>query len=221
MNPQSSISLKLYTIVFAGILGLQAAWLLVPEFVRSPVLFFPSNDAEDTEVATHRDAAAAAARIGWLRGDLSVDYAITASAPLLRHSTHAPDAETTLIAEHAAARAPYDSRIWLLLAAIKASSNWSDAVTLAQLKMSYYTSPNDVRLIPLRLQIATRSQVISDDELQALVAHEIQTIIHRPNLKQIITDAYHGASPTGRRFIETKLADSDPSFLSELKIIRP
>jgi hypothetical protein len=220
---RSPVSLKLYAIIFAGVLGLQAAWLLAAEIIRSPIPFFPSNRAEVEYVTAHRDPAATAARIGWLRGDFWVDYAISADAELLNNiDAHVANNEMKQATTHAAAFAPYNSRVWLLLAAINAQLGWTDDKTLAQLKMSYYTSPNDVRLIPLRIQIATQSLTITDDELQGLVGHEIRTIIlHKPALKQSIAIAYRGASPSGRHFIEGKLAEFDPNFLTELRATRP
>jgi hypothetical protein len=88
--------------------------------------------------------------------------------------------------------------------------------------MSYYTSPNDIRLIPLRIQIATRSDSIADEELQNLVGHEIRTIVVRaPTLKPVIATAYRRASPPGRSLIEAKLAEFDPKFLTELRATKP
>jgi hypothetical protein len=223
MNSHSPISLRLFAIIFAGILGLQAAWLLATELPRSRMPFFPSNKGEVDDVTVHRKSAAAAARIGWLRGELWVDYAISVDAELIGNTiANVSNDEAKLVTDRAVALVPYDSRAWLLLAMINAQQDWKDDKTLAQLKMSYYTSPNDVRLIPLRLQIATQSRAINDDELQGLVAHEMRTIIrHTPDMKQSIAVAYRGASPTGRHFIEEKLTELDPGFLTELRATRP
>lgn len=223
MISPSPISLKLYAIIFAVALGAQAAWLLAAEFIRSPMPFFPSNKDEIEFAIAHRNTAATAAWIGWPRGDLWADYAISADAELVGSiNTNASNNEAQFVTNRAVAIAPYDARVWLLLTAINARQGWKDDKTLAQLKMSYYTSPNDVRLIPLRIQLATQSPAIIDGELQDLVAHEIRTIIlHKPAMKQSIAIAYRGASPNGRRFIEEKLADFDRNLLAELRATRP
>ena len=127
-----------------------------------------------------------------------------------------------LATEYAAALAPYDSRAWLMLAATNIQSESKSSEMLAQLKMSYYTSANDVRLMPIRIQIATRSSVITDDELQSFVENDIRTIVlHKPDLKRAIALAYRGASPSGRRFLEGKLTALDPKFLPELQGAKP
>lgn len=228
MNSPSPFRLRLYAITFATVLGAQATWFLAAELTRPSIVFFPTDQSEIENLTVYRDAAAIASRIGWPRGDLWVDYALTVDAEILSQiETAAPGAHGTsevinLVTTHAATLAPYDARAWLLLAAINAKPGWKDDKILAQLKMSYYTSPNDIRLIPLRIQIATRSDSIADEELQNLVGHEIRTIVARaPILKPIIATAYRRASPAGRRLIEAKLAEFDPEFLTELRATKP
>jgi hypothetical protein len=222
MTSPSPRLLRLCAIIFAGILAVQAAWLLTAEFTRVPMPYFPSTKA-DLEFATaHRNAAAVAAQLGWLRGDLWTDDAIAADAGLLNDAGAQVSDDAKQITEHAAAFAPYDSRVWLLLAAINARLGWKDDKTLAQLKMSYYTSRNDIRLIPTRIQIAAQSPAIKDDELQGLVTHDVRTILlHKPNLKPIIAIAYRGASQAGRHLMEGVLAELDPKLLSELRTPKP
>jgi hypothetical protein len=223
MMTRAPISFRLYVTIFAVVLGLQAAWLLSAELIRVPLPFFPSDKTEIEYMSAHRDRAATAAWIGWLRGDLWADYAFTADSRLLNDAgARAANDQTELMSERALARAPYDSRLWLLLSAINVESGWKNDKTLAQLKMSYYTAPNDTRLIPLRIPIALQSQAIGDEEMQGLVAHEIRSLIqHKPELKPIIAMAYRGASSAGRHFIEEKLAELDRKFLIELQAIRP
>ena len=214
-------------IVFVVVLGLQAAWILIPEIIRKPLPYFPASQTEINTLIEHRDAAVAAAKVAWVRGDLWVDYALTADAGFLisidkiTRSPNETEAESRQIAEHAAAHAPYDARVWLLLSAINAKSGWKNDKALAQLKMSFYTSPNDIRLIPLRMRIATRLESIADDELQNLIEHEIRTAVRKPGLRSIIATAYREASPAGRQFIEAKLAVLDPNLASELRAGRP
>jgi hypothetical protein len=223
VTTRTPISFRLYAIIFAVVLGLQAAWLLSAELMRVPLPFFPSDKSEIEYASAQRDRAAAAAWLGWLRGDLWADYALTADSRLLNDvPASAANDKTKPVSERALALASYDARLWLLLSAINAQSGWKDDKTLAQLKMSYYTAPNDTRLIPLRMVTAMQSQAIGDEELQGLAEHEIRTLtLRKPELKPIIVMAYRGASPAGRRFIEEKLAALDRKFLIELQTTRP
>lgn len=222
--------LRLYATIFAAVIGLQSIWLLGAEMTRPTLPFFPISKAEAKIVAPHHAAAAAAARIGWPRGDLWVDYAMSEDADFLSDTVSRITSDTAqgsnnniyLTTEHAAALAPYDSRAWLMLAATNSQSGLRTSKMLAQIKMSYYTSPNDIRLIPFRIQVAAQSSVIADDELQSFVESDIRTIIlHNPKLKYAIVPAYLRASPAGRRFLEDKLAELDARFLAELRAAKP
>src|SRR3974390_2051069 len=64
--------------LFAGVLTLQAAWLLVTEFIRPGLPYFPQPTA--TEEASAGSRAEMAASIGWLRGELWTDAAIAGSS---------------------------------------------------------------------------------------------------------------------------------------------
>src|ERR1035437_3055762 len=217
---RTPLAFRLCVILFAGVLGLQAAWVLSAELLRRPINFFPNDTREIESRFAQSGAAATAAEVGWLRGDLWADYALSADSILLIEPPPAND-RTKMVSEQAAALAPYDARLWLLLAAINAKNGLSDGKTVAQLKVSFYTAPNDIRLIPLRLRIATQSPSISDDELQKLIEHELRTALRKPELKPIIATAYRDASTAGRQFIETTLTVFDAGFLSELHARSP
>lgn len=229
MNLRQPNRLRVFAFIFGVVLSLQAVWLLAAEITRPALPFFPMNEADVKAAAARASAAATAARIGWPRGNLWVNYAMAADADVIgniesglpQNSRRVSD-DLRSITERAVALAPYDSRAWLMLAAINSQSASQASETLAQIKMSYYTSPNDVRLMPFRIQIATRSSLIADDELQSFVENELCTIVQRsPDLKHSIALAYRGASPAGRRFLDSKLADLDAGFLAELHNTRP
>jgi hypothetical protein len=221
--------LRLFATSFAIILAIQSAWFLGPELVRPALPFFPANEAQVKIAASQTNAAASAVWLGWPRGDLWTDYAMTVDTGFLGDTENGTNSgaqsannELHSIAGHAATLAPYDSRAWLLVAASDIQSRPHDNQALAQIKMSYYTSPNDARLMPFRIQLATRSSLIADDELQSFVGNELRTIIlHSPDLKPSIALAYRSASPVGRRFLESKLADLDNGFLHQLQSEKP
>lgn len=218
--PRAPKSFRVYAGTFAIVLGLQAAWLLSAELLRPDLPFFPTNKSEIDSAASQRGKAAAAASIGWLRGDLWADYALTADGnPFNADGSTADKGEP--VSAKALAAAPYEARLWLLLSRLNAQAGWKDEKTLAQLKMSYYTAPNDTRLFASRLQSAMQPQAVGDDELRPLVAHEIGAIVMRkPELKPVIADAYRTTNAAGRRLIEEQLTALDRAFLAELQTKR-
>ena len=229
MPLQSPILVRRLATGFAIVLGLQAAWILAAELTRPEMGFFPGNAAEAKIAAAHNSSTAAAARIGWPRGELWTDHAVTASAALLGEiengvALSASDLSNNAngIAETAAALAPSDARVWLLLAMNNAQSASNDGKAFAQLKMSYYTSPYSDDLFPLRIQVAARSPHIADEELSSFVEYEVGMVIrNKPKLIGFIASAYRTASPAGRRFLEIALAKLDPKYLAEVKATRP
>ena len=210
---------------FALVLGLLAAWIMAAELSRPSLGAFPANVVEAKAMAQQNSAAATAAWIGWPRGELWADYAVTANAGSIGATnasgpSRADDAANG-VAETAAKLTPSDARTWLLLA-MNAQTSANDPKTLALLKMSYYTSPYSDALFPLRIQVATRSLSITDEELSSFVEYELGVVVgQKPNLKRSIAPAYRTASPAGRRFFESALAKLDPAYLAELKASKP
>jgi hypothetical protein len=125
--------------------------------------------------------------------------------------------EARAAAERALLFAPHDARIWLALANIYSTFDRLNAKASAAARMSFYTGPNEVQLIPARLQLALSSPAISEKDFQQLVAHDLRTIVSRkPDLKPAILDAYQYASPEGQQFVRDTLKDLDQNLLSSL-----
>jgi hypothetical protein len=206
----------------ACILGLAAAWLLVVEIIRPNVPYLPDDAASAEAASSHRLAAGVSAEIAILRGDLWADYAITLAPQMtmdarspLEASAAEPLEAARSAASHAADLAPHDSRTWLYLAMIELRLNRDAA---GSLKMSYYTGPNDARLIPLRIIVAVRSPAINDPELKLLVRSEIRAIVfRRTDAKQLLLAAYNDALPEGKRFIEAAVAELNPALQAEIR----
>lgn len=226
MAPHSPALLRMYAVFFAAVLGLQAAWIVAAELSRPSLPFFPINKADAEEAAARHTAAATAAHIGWPRGDLWVENAITATASVLSKVANGGTEKTApnqsyRIAQTAAALAPSDARIWLVLATLNRESS-NDSAALAQLKMSYYTSPYNEDLFPLRIQMIARSTAINDDELRGFVDYEVGMVIReRPDLKQSVVSAYRNGSPAGRRVLDAAVGNKDPQLLAKLRAIGP
>jgi hypothetical protein len=210
-------ALRTCALIFAGVLGLQAFWVIATEVLRPAVAYFPADSAASEVAVGQRNTALFAAGIAVMRGDLWADYAITLLSELLTDAKNAKASgakdlseDTRNVAITAAKLTPTDSRIWLLLALIDQRLDWLGRGVPGPLKMSYYTGPNAVALIPTRLLVATRSAAITDPELQDLVGREIRTIItRRPDLRPALFVAYRDALPEGRRLIEAKVGDLD------------
>ena len=87
-----------------------------------------------------------------------------------------------ITAERAARWSPHDARAWLVVAGLadqiaRAANKAADA-----LKLSYYTGPNSLALVPLRLFVA--AGIRWDEELRGMVRADIQHIVlQRPSLK--------------------------------------
>jgi hypothetical protein len=223
LNPSAPNWLRLGATVFAAVLGVSAVWMLTVELIRPALPFFPEDVATARAAAAHRGAAGAAAWSGLIRGDLWTDYAMTLAPDLSGKPTGDAAAAslqalegTRSSAMRGAELAPYDARAWLLLAGV--DSRGLDHKAAGPLKMSYYTAPDAVSLIPLRINIATRTDAITDPDLQILVGGEIRTIItHKPDLKPAIVYAYRNAGPDGRRFIEAEVGELDPDLIASLR----
>jgi hypothetical protein len=226
MALQSSTSLRLFATIFAAVLALQAAWIVAAELSRPTLPFFPSNQAAAETAAAHNTAANAAAFVGWPRGDLAVDAAITANAAVVDNieggkRAGATDDRSYNRTVSAAALAPADARAWLLLAMLSQQTRSDDAKAQAQLKMSYYTSPYNADLFPLRIQLAARLPIITDDELRSFVGYELGMIIReKPDLKQSVLSAFRNGSPAGRQMLQAA-AKNDADLLTKLHAIGP
>jgi len=214
--------LRIALAAFAALLALQGIWIVLPELTRPSPLVFPQEPRSPPISAAERDRATRAAELSLVRGDLWAEAAIAQSPEPIRSVESrktAPSTEGVQVArataEKAATLSPHDARIWLLLAYQDCLLHREASGTL---KMSYYTGPDEIVLMPLRLLVATCSDAINDAELQTLVAREIRLIVtHEQNLKPAIVAAYQNATPSGKRFIETVVGDLDSGLMATIR----
>jgi hypothetical protein len=213
---------------FAVVLGLLAAWLSSAEIIRPDVPYFAGGQAAFDASASERTRAGRAAEFGLIRGDLWADYATVLATGLvaeLQGATVGEEPQVVESAQSAARRAaqlsPHDARAWLVLAAAASRLDRPNREVDGPLKMSNFTGPSEAALIPLRIRVATRSNVIEDEELQDLVVQDLRAVVtHQPGLIPDIVAAYRHASPPGKRFIETALDKLDPSLLRKIREAR-
>jgi hypothetical protein len=218
--------LRIALVAFAALLALQSIWITLPELIRPSPLAFPREPGSPEISAFERDRATRAAELALVRGDLWAEAAIAQSSEQTAKSVEsartAPSIERAqaarAVAEKATTLSPHDSRIWLLLASQDCLLHRE---TSGALKMSYYTGPDEVVLMPPRLLVATCSDTINDSELQTFVAGEIRLILtHERHLKPAIVAAYKNATPRGRRLIEAVVGDLDSGLMATIRANR-
>src|SRR5437016_1752860 len=146
----SSLSvLRVFGGIFAVSLCLMGSWLAGAEFMRAAPAPFPGTAPAAVATANERSRAGTAAAIGLVRGDLWADFALALAGDVLGNTAPAATPEqiasTRAVAERAAALAPHDGRLWLLLAMLEARLGRpaSDGPGGGPLQMSYFTAPNE------------------------------------------------------------------------------
>jgi hypothetical protein len=222
MSAPSQFVFRTLTLLFAILLGAQCIWLLVAQISRPGIHRLPTNAADATAASQRRSAAATAATIGAVRGDLWAESAFTYSDLLFDKTASAANADTSqnlararISLERAVKDAPITPAAWLLFAgfALRYPSPSFDATET--LKMSYYTGPSDQDLLPLRLRMAVRSETLNDVEMRQFIARDLRVLIARKQTPEI-AQTYGAASAAGKHFIEQTVKDLDPSILSSL-----
>jgi hypothetical protein len=214
MNSPSDASFRIGSIVLAALLGLQSVWLLLADLSRPELDRLPTDAQSAAAAAAGRNDATWAAWIGGIRGDLWAEAAFTFSDLLWAEPT--PD--RTELAGAARLRlvntlryAPHQSGAWLLMAGLSARFQWADARPAEALKMSYYTAPSDLNLLPLRLLVAVRSGALGDADVQQLARRDLRLLVMRQQ-GAVVREAYEQATPEGRSFIEQVVKDIDPTY---------
>lgn len=221
MNGMPHIFFRSATHLFAILLGVLFIWLLLPEMSRPSIQRLPTDGASAAAAEKWRSAAAFAASIAVIRGDLWAESAFTysnllwdASGPSKDLTQEAQDARLSLV--NALKLAPHESGAWLLLAALTSrypslGFNASEAV-----RMSYYTGPSEWDFMPLRLRLIANLNAFDDVELKQFASRDVGSLLARKQISAL-TEAYRNATPTGKRFIEQTVADIDPSIVASLR----
>ncbi len=221
MNEPSHTAFRLATLLFAILLCMQCMWLLLAEISRPGIYRLPTDAPAAAAAAKQHGAAAWAASISTIRGDLWAESAFT-YADLLWSDAGANGDLTKALQraraslDHALNDAPHQSGAWLLLAALASGYPSFNFNAAEALKMSYYTGPSEQDIMPLRLRIVAQSDVFNDVEMRQFVSRDLRLFLARQQ-KYAIADAYNAASPAGKRFIEQTVSEIDPSALELLR----
>jgi hypothetical protein len=223
MSPFSKLQIRSVALGLALFLAIYSLWALVAEIQRPGYALqpnFPPKIAAE-EVSSKRLSANVAASIGLVRGDLWADRVLVDAANVLADQAPASfgtDAREAVqgAAQRALLARPIDSRVWLILAAL--SADRSPERASQQLKMSYYTGPNDKAVIGYRLAFAAQSRMLDDPDLREAMRREIRTILLRaPDLRPVIVAGYRKAQPKDREFIEKTAGAIDGNFAATLR----
>jgi hypothetical protein len=116
---------------------------------------------------------------------------------------------------YALAAAPPQSSVWLLLAGLASRYQLPGVDVKEVVRMSYYTGPSELELMPLRLWVAIHSDALSDGELRDLISREVRLLFTHQQ-KSAIVAAYNAAPSEGRQFIEQTIREIDPSAAGSL-----
>ena len=114
---------------------------------------------------------------------------------------------------------PSRGDVWLMLAAISKHYKPAGYNTAALLMMSYYTAPNDLDLVPLRLSIALGTDdVVMNPELRDIIRRDVNLVLtRRPLLRPALTAAYQAASAEGKLVAENAISKLDPNYLDGIR----
>ncbi|BBO05397.1 MULTISPECIES: hypothetical protein [Bradyrhizobium] len=114
---------------------------------------------------------------------------------------------------------PLRGDLWLMLAALSREQRSVEYDVAALLKLSYYTAPNDLALLPLRLTAALgEASVVSDPELRELVQRDAKIAFARqPALRPALIAAYQSASAEGKALVDNLISEWDSAALQSMR----
>ncbi|MHC4046630.1 hypothetical protein [Bradyrhizobium sp. 23AC] len=114
---------------------------------------------------------------------------------------------------------PLRGDLWLMLAALSREQKSVEYDVAALLKLSYYTAPNDLVLLPLRLTAALgEASVVSDPELRELVQRDAKIAFARqPALRPALIAAYQSASAEGKALVDNLISEWDSAALQSMR----
>jgi hypothetical protein len=186
----------------------QAAWMISQ-------WWYPGGGAMPTAIGAITDKVSKAALIAPARTTQSSAAAQAKSDGAEAFGDQSTSRPSTMNAfANALHYSPLRGDKWLMLAAISKQQKSTGYNTAALLKMSYYTAPSDMDLIPLRLSVALGTDaVIREPELRDLVRRDLNVAIARAAFRPAIVAAYQSASADGKSFIEGLISEYDPSYL--------
>ena len=84
--------------------------------------------------------------------------------------------------------------------------------------MSYFVAPNEMKLMPIRLDAATLFDALADPNLKELARGDVRLMVTRQRERRaFVISAYRRASSRGKAFLQEAVQSIDPSFLPALR----
>ena len=210
---------RLFALLAAVFIGGISLANLIAELRRPiPLPFSFGNQVSPT--AEQLSSAAQASSIAPFRSDLLAENALAVATQMLKSDVKGqPEKQNAENAVKATLRiAPHQSRMWLLLALVQASSNPADPVIAESFKMSYLTGPNQAEIIPIRLSAATANNALRDSDLGDLARSDVRALLTQlQDQRQTLANDYAGASEIGKKFLEQSVSVIDPGFSDKLR----
>ncbi|UPJ60685.1 hypothetical protein [Bradyrhizobium sp. 192] len=204
---------RITLMVLGSTLIIQTLWMVFPEWYRGGQSSLSTAAAWLDRISKPVSIAAAREDLWILGGSRSIRNAA--------HSANEPKTAPP-VPSNALARAlrysPLRGDIWLMLAAASKHDS-ARSNTAAMLKMSYYTAPNDLDLLPLRVSIALATDaVVREPELRDLIKRDVSLVFtHRPALRPALVSAHRSASADGKTYLEGLISEQDPTYLDQLR----
>jgi hypothetical protein len=204
--------------LLAFVLLVQAAWILGAEALEFGRHRFVR---QASSTSTAYDDIGKAAAFAVVRGDL---WTKSARAQIAHRDADAAAGAGSALAredlERALRYAPHRSDAWLMLALLTERDKLAGYEMGALLKMSYYTAPNDMTLLPLRLDLALRAETKTPDaELLDMIRRDISLVVTRqPGLRPALAAAYRSASPPQKSIAERLISEVDPGYLKSIRM---
>jgi len=199
--------------IFSVVCAVQAAWIVAPEFQRPRTIRIPLDAQAASRARPEQDRAERAASLAIVRGDLWAESGFTYADLLWSDAAQGGVVNDTARAdlERALKYSPHRGDVWLMLAALVDRYKSPTPLPSALLKMSFYTAPNELILLPQRLMLSFRVQGIEDPDTQDMIKRDLRKLLSRtPDSKSVLVAAYKKALPGNRPFIERIVSEVDP-----------
>lgn len=225
-NPERAGKRRRLALVLLGVfLSAQAVWILLAEEYRADHMRLPLERQAAAIAFAERDRIRRASSLAAVRGDLWADSAFTYGGELWIDRGMARDrvdqlgTEALTALNQALRFSPHRGDVWLMFAALADRYNWPQYQPSLLLKMSYYTAPNELALLPLRLTISLHIRGVTEDaELQDMVKRDIRVVLTRaPALRPALVAAYRSGSPLHKAFADRVISEIDPGYLGAVR----
>jgi hypothetical protein len=203
----------------AVILIAQTAWLFAqPSYPRGlPIEALAANQA--ARPALLRPPSSSLGGDGDLRpGSLAPAQRPTAKEAAASKPEIGADPDALDVAR-ALQHSPLRGDLWLVLATLSRERRSAEYDVPTLLKLSYYTAPNELAVIPLRLTVALGEvSVASEPELRELVQRDVKiALTKQSSLRPALIAAYQSASADGKGLVDDLISERDSAALQSTR----